>query len=353
MSDTHPASESDSKNHFHPAQPDFSPEYPEYMDPEIRQKNEQFAMIVMSISFVMILGMIFGMTGLTSALMADQAEGLRIMGWGMAIFTASSLLHLLVSRIWMGSLVPGQAARNSYLLVPSLVCAIAYLYALFSDTAFVFVGFIGGNLFFPLFGKYILSMEHPAPPSRPGSFQITPFSRVSLATILLIGIIIGLGIGMSASGSQSIGRGLFARTVVSEKLLQSRKSIHMIVFQFIKPYRILEALRQDHSRGLRIRILVRPETLKENRDTINTLLKDGISVRVLPPDTPKWLRPYTVLDDRILLQGSKGWSDHPVPFQRQLTVQASLLLFERIRKMDHNFDVIWNHSTQLKSLPPD
>lgn len=349
MTDTHPATESDSKNHFHPAHEDLSQEY---MDPEIRQRNEQFSMIIMSIAFMMILGMIFGMSGLTSAFMADQVKGLRIMGWGMAIFAASGLFHLLVSRIWMGSLVSGQAARNSYLLVPSLLCVIAYLYALFSDTAFVFIGFIGGNLFFPLFGKYILSIEHPPPPSLRSSFQITPFSRVSLATIVLIGIIVGLGIGMDSAGSQSIGRGLFARTVVSEKLLHSRKSVHMIVFRFIKPYRILEALKQDHSRGLRIRILVRPETLKENRDTVNTLLKDGIPVRILPPDTPKWLRPYTVLDGRILLQGSKGWSDKPVPFQKQLTVQATLLLFERIRKMDYNFNVIWNHATPLSSLPP-
>ncbi len=351
MTDTHSSPESGSSGQIHPSPDDSFPEH-EYMDPEVRQRNEQFAMIAMSIVFVMILGMIFGMSGLTSAFMADQVKGLRIMGWGMAIFAASSLLHLLVSRIWRGSLLPGQASRNSYLLVPSLVCVIAYLYALFSDTAFVFVGFIGGNLFFPLFGKYILSMERPEPPARAGSFHLAPFSRVSLATVVLVGIIIGLGIGMDSAGSQSIGRGLFARTVVSEKLLQSRKSVHMIIFRFIKPYRILEALRQDQARGVRIQVLVRPETLKEDRDAVHTLLSAGIPVRILPPDTPKWLRPYTVLDGRILLQGSKGWSDTPIPFQKQLSVQATLLLFERIRKMDYNFKVIWDHATPLSRHSP-
>ncbi|MHB1287059.1 MAG: phospholipase D-like domain-containing protein [Leptospirales bacterium] len=345
---THSAPESDS-----PDQPPFQEEdiSPEFIEPEHRQRNEQFAMITTSIVFVMILGMIFGMAGLTSAFMADQVKGLRIMGWGMAIFAASSILHLLVSRIWMGSLAPGQASRNSFLLVPALVCAIGYLYALFSDTAFVFIGFIGGNLFFPLFGKYILSLERPEPPPQKGSFQVFPFSRVSLATILLMGVIAGLGIGMDSAGNQSIGGGLFARNIVTEKLLQSRKSVHMIIFRFIKPYRILEALRQDQSRGLRIQILVRPETLQKDQGSIRTLLSSGISVRLLPPDTPKWLRPYTVLDGRILLQGSKGWADTPIPFQKQLSVQATLLLFERIRKMDSNFKVIWEHSIPLHSLP--
>lgn len=348
MTETHSASESDNFDQI-PFQEKNIP--PEFSDPEQRQRNEQFAMITMGIVFIMILGMIFGMSGLTSAFMADQVKGLRIMGWGMSIFTASSILHLLVSRVWMGSLVPGQASRNSYLLVPALVCAIAYLYALLSDTAFVFIGFIGGNLFFPLFGKYILSLERPEPPPQKGSFQIFPFSRISLATILLIGVIVGLGIGMDSAGNQSIGGGLFARNIVAEKLLQSRKSVHMIIFRFIKPYRILEALRQDQARGLKIRILVRPETLQEDRETIATLLSAGISVRLLPPDTPKWLRPYAVLDGRILLQGSKGWADIPIPFQKQLSVQATLLLFERIRRMDANFKVIWDHSIPLHSLP--
>lgn len=329
----------------HSATPDDEQETS--MDPEVAHRNEQFSMTAMSFSIFMILGMIFAIAGLTSAFLSDQEKGLALMGWGMILFTGASLLHLAAHRVWLGGFQKGRAVRNAYLLAFSLLSVILYLYALLSGTVFVFIGFIGGNVFFPLFGSYILSLERTPPTPRRNTFNITPFSRISLAAILLAGIITGLGIGMSSSGSQSIGRGLFARNVVSEKIDRARLSVHMIVFQFIKPYRIVESLKSAHGRGVRIRLLVRPDTVASDPVDIETLRTAGIPIRVLPPDTPKWLRPYTVLDRRILLQGSKGWSDRPVPFQKQLSVQASLGLFERIRRMDNNFRVLWDHSVPL------
>ena len=127
----------------------------------------------------------------------------------------------------------------------------------------------------------------------------------------------------------------------------------MVVFRFIKPYRILEALKRKEQDGVRVKVLVKPDALQEGSQAIGSLLSAGIPVRVLPPDTPKWLRPYTVIDSRILLQGSKGWADVSSPFQKQLVVQSSMLLFERIRRMDYNFRVIWDHSAPLVApLPP-
>lgn len=323
-----------------------------YMDPEVAHRNEQFSMTAMSLSIFMILGMIFAIAGLTSGFLSDQEKGLVIMGWGMLLFTGASLLHLVAHRVWLGGFQEGHAVRNAYLLAFSLLSVILYLYALLSGTVFVFIGFIGGNVFFPLFGSYILSLERTPPSPRRNTFNITPFSRISLAAILLAGIITGLGIGMASSGSQSIGRGLFARKVVSDKIDHARLSVHMIVFQFIKPYRIVESLKNAHGRGVNIRLLVRPDTIASDPEDIGALRNAGVPIRVLPPDTPKWLRPYTVLDGRILLQGSKGWSDRPVPFQKQLSVQASLILFERIRRMDNNFRVLWDHSIPLTGTPP-
>ncbi len=335
-----------------PYSPDEDPQT--FLDPEAAHRNEQFSMTVMSLSIAMVLGMIFGMAGLTSAFIADQVKGLALMGWGMLLFAGATILHLIAHRVWLGGYQEGRATRNAYLLAFALLAVILYLYALLSKTVFVFVGFIGGNVFFPLFGSYVLSLERVPPAPRRNAFNITPFSRISLAAILLAGIIAGMGIGMSSSGSQSIGRGLFARRVVSDKIDQSRLSIHMVVFQFIKPYRIIESLENARRRGVGIQLLVRPETISENRVDIDSLLKAGIPVRVLPPDTPKWLRPYTILDGRILLQGSKGWSALPVPFQKELSVQASLLLFDRIRRMDSNFLVLWDHSKPINvnAIPP-
>ena len=322
----------------------------EFQDPEVLYRNEQFVMTQMGVSFAMILGMTFGMSGLTIAFMSDQVKGLEVVGWGMIIFTLSSLLHLLVSRVWSGHIETQSITRNGYLLVLSLLCATVYLYALFSDTVYVFMGFIAANVYFPLFGRFILSIEPPPPPLRQGGFNITPFSRVALAAIVLLGIIIGMGVGMSSSGSQSTGRGLFARQIVVRKIEHSRKSIHMIVFRFIKPYRILEALSEKAHSGVKVEVLAMPDTFKEDPSSLATLQSAGIPVRILPPDTPKWLRPYTIIDSRILLQGSKGWADTPVPFQKQLSVQSSMLLFERIRRMDFNFRVFWEHSRPISPL---
>jgi hypothetical protein len=332
-----------------PYAPDEEPQT--FVDPEAAHRNEQFAMTVMSLSIAMVLGMIFGMAGLTSAFIADQVKGLTLMGWGMLLFTGSAVLHLVAHRIWLGGYQEGLATRNAYLLAFAFLSVILYLYALLSKTAFVFIGFIGGNFFFPLFGSYLLSLERVPPAPRRNTFNITPFSRISLAAILLAGIIAGMGIGMASSGSQSIGRGLFARRVVADKIDQSRLSIHMVVFQFIKPYRIIESLQNARKRGVEIQLLVRPEAISGNNGDIESLLKAGIPIRILPPDTPKWLRPYTILDGRVLLQGSKGWADLPVPFQKELSVQASLLIFERIRKMDSNFLVLWDHSKPLNPIP--
>lgn len=330
-----------------------SPNEDDFQDPEILHRNEQFSMTQIGVSFAMILGMIFGMTGLTIAFMSDQVKGLQIVGWGMALFTVSTLIHLGVSRVWTGRIEKEAITRNGYLLVLSLLSVIVYLYALLSDTVYVFAGFIAANIYFPIFGRFALSVEAPPPPARPGSFNITPFSRIALSAIVLLGIIVGLGIGMDSSGSQATGRGLFARNIVVRKIHQSRKSIHMVVFQFIKPYRILEAIKRKEQSGVRVKVLLKPDALQEESQAVASLLSAGIPVRVLPPDTPKWLRPYTVIDSRILLQGSKGWADASSPFQKQLVVQSSMLLFERIRRMDYNFRVIWDHSAPLVApLPP-
>ena len=316
----------------------------EFQDPEVVYRNEQFVMTQMGVSFAMILGMTFGMSGLTIAFMSDQVKGLEVVGWGIIIFTLSSLLHLLVSRIWSGRIETQSITRNSYLLVLSFLSATLYLYALFSDTVFVFLGFIAANVFFPVFGRFILSIEPPTPPLRQGGFNITPFSRVALAAIVLLGIIIGMGVGMASSGSQSTGRGLFARKIVVRKIEHARKSVHMIVFRFIKPYRILEAISEKEHSGVKVEVLAKPGTFKDDPAALATLRSAGIPVRILPPDTPKWLRPYSIIDSRILLQGSKGWADTPIPFQKQLSVQSSMLLFERIRRMNDNFRVLWEHS---------
>ncbi len=323
----------------------------EFQDPEVVYRNEQFVMTQMGVSFAMILGMTFGMAGLTIAFMSDQVKGLEAVGWGMAIFTFSSMIHLLVSRIWCGRTDSQAIARNGYLFVLSLLAASFYLYALFSDTVYVFTGFIAANLYFPLFGRFILSIEPPTPPLRQGGFNITPFSRVALSAIVLVGIIIGMGVGMSSSGSQSTGRGLFARKIVVRKIDHSRKSIHMIVFRFIKPYRILQALAAKERSGVRVEVLAKSGTFKNDPSSLDTLRAAGIPVRILPSDTPKWLRPYSIIDSRILLQGSKGWADTPIPFQKQLSVQSSMLLFERIRRMDYNFRVFWEHSRPLDLSP--
>ena len=316
----------------------------EFQDPEEAYRNEQFVMTQMGVSFAMILGMTFGMSGLTIAFMSDQVKGLEVVGWGMMIFTFSPLLHLLVSRIWSGHIERSAITRNGHLFALSLLAATLYLYALFSDTVYTFIGFIAANIYFPFFGRFILSIDPPTPPLRKGGFNITPFSRVALSAIVLLGIIIGLGVGMDSSGSQSTGRGLFARKIVVRKIDQSRKSIHMIVFRFIKPYRILQALAAKERSGVRVKILVKPGTFRNDPASLDTLRAAGIAVRILPPDTPKWLRPYSIIDSRTLLQGSKGWADIPVPFQKQMSVQSSMLLFERIRRMDSNFRVLWAHS---------
>ncbi len=321
-------------------------------DPEVRARNENFVMTVMAISFTMIIAMILATAGLTSAFLADQVKGLHLVGWAMALFFPAGLLHLWVSRIWTGRLVAGNITRNAYQLVLSLLGALLFLWALSSNTVFVFAGFIGANIFFPLFGGYLLSLETPAPKTHMGSFNVTPFSRVSMVMILFVGIIVGMGIGMEDAGSQATGRGLFARNIVAGRIALTHKSIDLVAYHLIKPYRIIEAIRSARNKGVTVRILVKPETLVYNRQDINTLLSMGAQVRILPPDTPSWLRPYLIIDRRILIQGSKGWADLPIPFQRQLVIQANLILFERIRRMEQTFDVLWDHSAPATTAGP-
>jgi len=319
-------------------------------DPEIRARNENFMMTIMAVSFTMIIALILAMSGLTSAFMADQVKGLQLVAWSMALFTPAALLHLIVVRIWLGNLISENIKKNAHLLVISLLGALLFLWALSSNTVFVFAGFIGANVFFPLFGRYILSLEPPFPKTHMGSFNLTPFSRTSMIMILFIGIIVGMGIGMEDAGSQATGRGLFARNIVAKRIGMTHRSIDLIVYHLIKPYRVVEAITSAKKRGITVRILIRAETLSLNASDLQELLQAGAMIRVLPPDTPSWLRPYLIIDKRILIQGSKGWADDPIPFQRQLVIQANLILFERIRRMENTFNVLWEHSKPI-SMP--
>lgn len=319
-------------------------------DPEIRARNENFMMTIMAVSFTMIIALILAMSGLTSAFMADQVKGLRLVAWSMALFTPAALLHLIVVRIWLGGLISENIKKNAYLLVISLLGALLFLWTLSSNTVFVFAGFIGANIFFPLFGRYILSLEPPFPKTHMGSFNLTPFSRTSMIMILFIGVIVGMGIGMEDAGSQATGRGLFARNIVAKRIGMTNRSIDLIFYHLIKPYRVVEAITSARKKGVSVRILVKPGTLSVNAQDIQELVRAGAEVRILPPDTPSWLRPYLIIDKRILIQGSKGWADDPIPFQRQLVIQANLILFERIRRMEKTFDVLWDHSKPV-SIP--
>jgi hypothetical protein len=316
-------------------------------DPEIRARNENFMMTIMAISFTMIIALILSMAGLTSAFMADQVKGLQLVAWSMALFTPAALLHLIVVRIWLGGLVSENIKKNAYLLVISLLGALLFLWALASNTVFVFAGFIGANIFFPLFGRYILSVEPPLPKTHMGSFNLTPFSRTSMIMILFIGVIVGMGIGMEDAGNQATGRGLFARNIVAKRIGMTHRSIDLIFYHLIKSYRVTEAITSARKSGITVRILVKPETLSLNASDLKELLQAGAMVRVLPPDAPSWLRPYLIIDKRILIQGSKGWADDPIPFQRQLVIQANLILFERIRRMENTFNILWEHSKPL------
>jgi hypothetical protein len=319
-------------------------------DPEIRARNENFMMTIMAVSFTMIIALILAMSGLTSAFMADQVKGLRLVAWSMALFVPATILHLIVAKIWLGGLVTENIKKNAHLLVISLLGAILFLWALSSNTVFVFAGFIGANIFFPLFGRYILSLEQPFPKTHMGSFNLTPFSRTSMIMILFIGVIVGMGIGMEDAGSQATGRGLFARNIVAKRIGMTHRSIDLIFYHLIKPYRVVEAITTARKRGVAVRILIRKGTLLVNASDIQELLRAGAIVRVLPPDTPSWLRPYLIIDKRILIQGSKGWADDPIPFQRQLVIQANLILFERIRRMENTFDILWEHSKAVPLL---
>ncbi len=313
-------------------------------DPEIRARNENFMMTIMAISFTMIISLILAMSGLTSAFMADQVKGLRLVAWSMLLFTPAALLHLIVVRIWLGGLISENIKKNAYLLVISLLGALLFIWTLSSNTVFVFAGFIGANIFFPLFGRYLLSLEPPFPKTHMGSFNLTPFSRTSMIMILFIGVIVGMGIGMEDAGSQATGRGLFARNIVAKRIGMTHRSIDLIFYHLIKPYRVVEAITSARKKGIEVRVLVKTGTLSVNASDIQELLHSGAKVRVLPPDTPSWLRPYLIIDKRILIQGSKGWADDPIPFQRQLVIQANLILFERIRRMEKTFNVLWDHS---------
>ena len=322
------------------------------VDPELEDRKEKFSVALMGATCGMIFGLVVTLVGLVGGLMSDQISGLGNTGIGMGVFAAFALLHLTISVLWTGwsGRDRFQAHLGSFLF--AAVGGGLYFYAAFSGTGWLVTGFVGGFLFVILLGHGILGIEHTPPKSRKTSYLFSPFERSALTIVLMVGTMLGVGVGMNSSGHRIIGRGAFSRTFLAESIGASRYQVNILLFGLRKPYRLAKALAAAKARGLALRILVTPEVRNGHARELDALIRAGVSVRVLPAPLPSYIRPFVLLDHRILLTGAGGWGTRDREVGHQMRMTANLLSLGKIRLYQKNFDSLWSGSTALSSGTP-
>lgn len=318
------------------------------IDPEIEDKNEKFSVALMGAASGMIFGLVAIFVGIMVGFMADQRSGLTNVGIGMGVFSFFALAHFGISRAWLGKSDSGRLQANLAFFLFAILGGALYFYAAFSDTEWLASGFLGGLLFTILLGKGILAIENDPPRSRRTTYIFSPFERHALIIILLVGTILGVGVGMNSDGHRAIGRGPFARTFLAEKIGDSRHEVDLLLFGLPKSYRLRNALQAEKRKGLSIRILLTQDAALRYAPDLLALAKAGFSVRILPPGLPSYIRPFALVDHRILLTGSGGWGSRDLAGGHQMKMTANLLSLGKIRLYQKNFNSLWSQSAPAR-----
>ena len=327
------------------------------IDPEIEDRNEKFSTAMMGAASGQIIGLVAFFIGLVAGLMSDQQTGLINVGLGMAVFTFFSLIHYGISFKWTGISTRHTLQDGLVFLLPAFLGGILYFYATFANTDWSILGYVGGFLFLLLLGKGILFLENTPPRSRKTTYIFSPFDAHALLIIVLVGSILGVGVGMGSQGHRAIGRGVFARTFLEEKILGSRFQADLLLFGMPHSYRLIQALTKAHENGLPIRVLVTQDASSRYRNEIATLVSQKVPFRILPNALPSYIHPMALFDRRILLYGSGGWGSYDKDGGSQMQMVANLLSIGRIHAAQKVFDSLWNQSkpplfpSQLSKTP--
>jgi hypothetical protein len=320
------------------------------VDPEEEDKNEKFSVALMGATSGMICGLVVVFVGLVGGIMSDQRPGLSNVGIGMGVFAIFALVHLAISRRWLGGTGKDMLQANLAFFLFAALGGALYFYASYSDTEWLAPGFLGGILFVGLLGKGILSIERPPLKSRRTTYIFSPFERNSILIVVLVGTILGIGVGMN--GHRAIGRGPFARTFLAEKIAGAHHEVNILVFGLPKSYRLQNALREAKKKGIALRMLATRETAIDYPKELLSLRDAGIPTRILPSHLPSFIHPFVVIDHRILLTGSGGWGSRTQSEGHQMRMTANLLSLGKIRETGKNFDSLWQESTPFASPAP-
>lgn len=316
-------------------------------DPELEDRNEKYSAALMGAASGQIMGLVVLFVGLVGGFMSDQTNGLENTGIGMGLFAAFSFLHYAISRHWLGGADRERLQANLPFFLFALFGVVLYFYATFSDTEWVSAGFLGGILFVILLGKGILAIEKTPPKSRKTTYILSPFERNSLIIVVLVGSMLGVGVGMNSEGHREIGHGPFARTFLSETISSAHHQVAILLFGVPRSYRLRKGLLAAKSKGLSVRVLVTAQAASAYATDLLALRKAGIPVRILPDALPSYIRPFALIDRRILLTGSGGWGSLTTDGGNEMKMTANLLALPKIHLFLKNFDSLWNRSTPL------